>query len=244
MKIKTLLIILGSTYFAFTAKAQEANPTDPSSSFEVFLNQDNAFGFYPKVSGSFKLIDNINLSFYGIFWTNPSFGNSFDGTDTWLETGLGVQFLALADRIKINPFVGFTHGKVLSDNFEAILAEGIVPGLSIQFLDNRFEVEGFFSYYKALKSKGRDSGDYLLYWLLPGVVINPNISVGVHYEGYDQIRIAEGEANIRYQRFGGYAKFTIRDKYFFRFSAGTNSVEDSKYAKNFYKLTVGITLAD
>ncbi len=244
MKIKTLLTILSLFCGGLLLRAQETTATDPPSTFNVLLNQDNAFGFYPKVTGSFKLIDNVSLFFYGTFWTNPSFGNSFDGTDTWLETGIGLRFFAMQDRIDINPFVGFTHGKLLSDNFEAILAEGIVPGFNIDFLDERFEAEAYFSFYKALKSKGRDSGDYLLYWLLPGIVVNDNFSVGLHYEGYDQIRAAEGEANIRYQRFGGYAKFTIKEKYFFRFSAGTNTVEDSNYAKNFYKLTVGIQLAN
>ncbi|GJM32136.1 MAG: hypothetical protein DHS20C18_11370 [Saprospiraceae bacterium] len=243
MKIKTILIALGllSGSIAYT---QDSLVNDPTSTFEIFLNQDNAFGFYPTVSGSFKLRDNISFSFYGIFWTNPSFGNPFDGTDTWLETGIGLRYLTLGKHLTVNPFVGVTHGKVLSDNFEAILGEGIVPGILVNFLDKRFEAEGFFSYYKALKSKGRDSGDYLLYWLLPGVVLNPHVSLGIHFEGYNQVRIAEGEANVRYQKFGGYVKFTVREKYSFRFSAGTNTAENSTYAKNFYKLTVGILLTE
>lgn len=240
--MKTFKLLLIPLLFLQTfCFAQEENELVPST-FSIAINQDNAFGFYPAMYGSFGLSDELSFTYYGLFWTNPSYGNFVSGTDNWLEAGIGLSFSFLEDRVLFNPSIGTVHGKLLSDAREAKVMEGIVPSIATFYLDDRFEAELFFAWYKGLKSEGPNAGDYLLYWILPGVFVHPNISLGLHYESFVNSRIAEGEAGTLYQWFGGYAKFTVADKYSFRFSAGKNTGDVAIYSDQFYKLSIVIPL--
>lgn len=227
---------------SFSISGVEAQEEVPPSSFIVNLSLDNAFGFNPSVYGSFGIAPQLSLSYYGIFWTNPAFGTLIDGTDAWLELGLGVGYTILDNRLSFNPFVGITNGRLLSDSPRGALAEGLVPGLGILFKDQRFEGEFNLSYYKAIKNEGLDSGDYLLYWFLPGVAIHRNISLGLHYESFILTRINRGDSGTQYEWLGAYLKFTVGDRYAFRFSAGANTAKNGIYSDQFYKLTVVIPM--
>lgn len=242
MKYRLIVCLLGALPFA-TLLGQEEVQKAPST-FAIGLNQDNAFGFYPSVFGSFGMTDQVSLSFYGIFWTNPANGILATGTDSWLETGIGVALTTSEDRIYINPSVGFMHGLVLSGASRGRLAEGIVPSTVFIFADGRFELEAFGAYYKALRNDNETStaGDYLLYWILPGIRVHPNVSLGIHFEGYEQTRATGVEAGTIYQWLGGYLKFTINEQYSFRFSAGRNTANNGLLSDDFYKLALFIPL--
>ena len=241
MKINNFLLLL-FLLSVIHLQAQEDQKQAPS--FSIIINQDNAFGFYPSIFGSFGLSERYSMTYYSNFWTNPSFGNLVNGTDTWLEMGVGVSLSLLDDRVLFNPSIGATHGRLLSDAPKGEVFEGLVPSITIFYLDDRFEGEVFTSYYKALKNRGPGSGDYVLYWILPGVILTPNISLGLHYESFVNTRISEGETSTFYQWLGAYVKFTVSDKYTFRFSAGKNTADNALYSGQFYKLNVAIPLAD
>ena len=226
---------------------QEGATENAPESFTVILSQDNAFGFNPSLYGSYGIgkdgsWDGISLTYYSIFWTNPSYGTLIDGSDLWLETGVGIGVSALSNKVYINPSIGLTHGKLLSDSPRGAFAEGIVPNVNATFNDGRLEGEAFFAYYKALKNKGSNSGDYLLYWILPGVRVSKRVSLGMHYERFDRIRHARGETGNQYAWLGGYVKFNLSNRYIFRFSAGVNSADNGIYSDNFYKLAATIVL--
>lgn len=240
MKTFPVLVLMICTFTANLWAQKESD--QPASTFSIAINQDNAFGFYPSVNGSFGLSETLSLTYYSIFWTNPSFGSIGSGTDLWLEVGAGVSFPLLEDRLIINPSIGTTHGRLLSDAPKAQSFEGLVPSILGLYLDDQFEVEVFTAYYKALRNEGNGSGDYLLYWILPGVVLTKNISLGLHYEGFVNTRVSEGETNVFYQWLGAYFKFTVNDKYTFRFSAGKNTADFPTYSDQFYKLNVLIPL--
>lgn len=227
--------------------SQEDTTSNTPETFTIGLSMDNAFGFNPSLYGSFGLgkdgsWDGISLTYYGIFWTNPSYGTRIDGSDLWLETGVGIGFTGLADRLFVNPSIGLTHGKLLSDSPRGTLAEGIVPSVVAKFNDGKLEGELFFSYYKALQNKGSNAGDYLLYWILPGIRVSRRVSIGMHYERFERIRHAGGVTGKQYAWLGGYLKFNLSDRYTFRFSAGVNSADNGIYSNNFYKLTSTIAL--
>jgi len=237
MKIKLLslcvVLCLGLNAFA---QQDEKVP----STFTLVLNQDNVFGFYPAVFGSFGLNDKLSLTYYGIFWTNPSYGSLSDGADLWLETGVGLSFTAFNDQLIINPSLGLTHGKLLSADVQGAIGEGLVPNLAMFLFEDLFEAEGFVAYYKALNTKGAFAGDFVLYWLMPGVKITKNVSLGLHYEAYSQTKSYETsvETGNWYTAIGGYLKFTVKDTYSFRFSAGKNTEAEEIYSPQFYKLNV------
>ncbi|HMQ63674.1 MAG TPA: hypothetical protein PKE06_23530 [Flavilitoribacter sp.] len=239
-----LHLLVFISLIAGSLSAQSADTTATPETFNLVLGLDNAFGFNPAVYGSFGLDAESGASFtyYAIFWTNPSYGTFVDGSDLWLETGAGIGFTGLSGRLYLNPSIGLTHGKLLSDSPRGVPAEGIVPSMVAVFTEGRFEAEGYFAWYKALLNKGRNSGDYLLYWILPGIRVSERVALGLHYEGFDRIRHAGGDTGSQYAWFGGYLKFNLSNRYIFRFSAGSNSAKNGIYSDSFYKLAVTIGL--
>ncbi len=230
-QIFTLLLIIWTTFFAFGQ--------DDNSSLSIALNQDNGFGFAPAVYGTFGLDAAVDLTYYGIFWTNHAYSNN--GIDNWLETGIGVSFLAAEEQLFINPSLGFTHGSLLSGTGTGNVAEGIVPNVLALFANDKLETEFYFGYYKSLR-KGGASSDFILYWLYPGWIVNERLSLGAHYEQFYLTRDDTGASQSFYQWLGAYAKFTTKATYSFRFSMGRNLNDNGLYARDFYKLSVLIPL--
>jgi len=242
-----LLFLLRVLAFPTQGIGQDETSDSTSEAFLLTLNQDNVFGFNPAVYGSFGLgkdgvSEGVSLTYYSIFWTNPSFGTLFDGSDLWLETGVGLGFTGLSERLFLNPSLGLTHGRVLSDSPRGAFAEGIVPSITALFKDGMLEGELYFSYYKALQNKGSNSGDYLLYWILPGVRVSKRFALGMHFERFERIRHARGDTGKQYVWLGGYIKFNLSDRYTFRFSGGVNDADNGIYGDSFYKLNVAIAL--
>ena len=235
MKTKIIFPFL----FLLMAAGVRAQKKDqlPPSQFFLNISYDNMFGFYPSVYGSFGVKENLSFTYYGVMWTNPSFGSQQTGTDSWLETGFGLGLHTPGGKWFFNPALALTHGKVLSGGEKGVVADGIAPGTTVLFQDGIMELETYVVWYKALRKKGLFTYDYALYWLLPGFVINENISLGLHYEGFVLTRKSHARPEQLYQAVGGYAKFTVGQKFIFRLSLGKN-FKVSEYPEEFYKLTV------
>ncbi len=246
MKSKLLLpfLMAGLLVSASPAFSQTPDTASVPETFAIVLSQDNAFGFNPAVFGSFGLNaqSGVSFTFYSIFWTNPSYGTLIDGSDLWLETGAGISFTGLDGRLFLNPSIGLTHGRLLSDSPRGAVAEGIVPSVAALFSDGIFESELYFSWYKGLKNKGNNAGDYLLYWILPGVRVSKRVALGLHYEGFDRVRHARGDTGQQYAWLGGFLKFNLSNRYIFRFSTGSNTAKNGIYSDGFYKLAVTVAL--
>ncbi len=241
MKIKTTLILLALLFaLVVSVSAQKKKVELPASTFSLNLPFDNMFGFAPAAYGSFGLKENLSFTYYGILWTNPSFGSPGTGSDNWLETGFGLSMKTRNEKWLFNPSLALTHGKLLSGGTQGVVADGIAPSMAVFFRDDVMELEAQAVWYKALRKEGLFSYDYALYWLLPGFIINEKISLGLHLEGFVLTRqtIREGSEQL-YQAVGGYAKFTVGDGYVFRLSLGKN-FKESDYPDEFYKLTLNI----
>lgn len=234
--INFLLVMLVLCFVNLQAQ-EEKTP----STLSITATQDPAFGFYPLVSGSFGLKPNLSLTFYGIFWTNPSFANTPAGTDWWLETGTGLSFTA-AEGLLFNPSIGFTHGKLLSGGQQGVIADGVVPNLAAFYNKGHFETEFYAAYYKSLRKEGPVTTDYFLGWLYAGAVLHKHISAGLHYEQFRITRISNGNAQSLYHWLGAYVKFSLDKGYFFRFSAGKNFTDDGGYPAEFYRLGLFLPL--
>lgn len=246
MKLRTLLAYLIPSLLITPNPVASQTPDTATvpETFTVVLGLDNAFGFNPAVYGSFGLDaqSGVSFTFYSIFWTNPSYGTLTDGSDLWLETGAGISFTGLDGRLYLNPSIGLTHGRLLSDSPRGAVAEGIVPSVTALFADGIFESEAYFSWYKGLKNKVTNAGDYLLYWILPGIKVSKRVALGLHYEGFDRVRHARGETGPQYAWLGGFLKFNLSNRYIFRFSTGSNTAKNGIYSDGFYKLAVTVVL--
>jgi hypothetical protein len=234
-----LLTILFSTSFVC---AQSKNEEERPSTFAISISQENAFGFYPAIFGSFGLDESSDLTYYSIFWTNPSFGlpQTTFGSDLWLETGFGYGFDALNGTAYLNPSLGFTHGKFLSGGEQSVAFEGIVPSVIAYFYPGSFDGEVYIGYYRHMRKESENTYDFLFYWMYPGFWLSNKVSVGVHYEGLF-LKAGQGKLEGAYQWLGPYIKLYIDQKYTFRFSAGTN-LKSGIYADEFYKVSAYIPL--
>lgn len=240
MKTRTTLIslLLLTPFLLFAQTEDNSGAEKAPSSFSLAINQDNAFGFYPAIYGSFGLNKNTSLTFYSIFWTNPQYGTAEAGTDLWTEMGIGLGFSLWDDQILLQPSIGFTHGRLLSGQPEGVAGDGIVPSLVAFYFGQRLELEAFFSYYRSMRRDQVSFTDYVLYWAYPGVIINEHISLGLHFESFDLTSAGfDIEPGPLYTWFGAYVKFTVKGKYALRFSTGSNSANESTYSDDFYKIT-------
>ena len=233
------------------AQAQE------TGSFTVTLNQDVFFGFYPTVAGTYPLSDQLDLSFYGIFWTTPSFGTG-GGGGLWTEFGAGVSFDA--GPLTITPQVGVLSGKLLSNGAFGRFFDGVVPNLTVDLSQGGLEGQLYFGYYKST-TPGQvlapdtetlvpvsSTNDFIHYWATLGYAVTPFLSAGVHWEhlyfapaNVDAAAFTpdtEPVAADLYRWFGPYVKLSHPEGHSLRFQAGPVIGESDA---SFYKLTAAFS---
>jgi hypothetical protein len=242
----------GSADVAVTSAAVAAaaqGPAQRDERFSVVLNQDAFFGFYPTFNGLIPVSENVDLSFYGILWTTPSFGNG-GGNDLWTEFGVGANFILNDGKLQIKPQIGLTNGALLSGGVRdgdgdptgtgSNFADGIVPSLTINYSDDTFEAEYYGGYYAALRNRNEDgANDFLHTWINAGYKFTSNFSAGAHYELLSNTRVAGGSSSVVYQWVGPYVQFALKKGFFARFTAGADIEEGND--GDFYKLAVGMS---
>jgi hypothetical protein len=245
---KTKLLLSGLIFSVGLLKAQDTpsvtttESDDSKFSITTTLNSDIFFGFYPFVSGSYAFNEKSALSFYGILWsggTGAAWGN-------WTEFGIGYKYTA-AEGITITPQVGLLNGSLTSGLGTPVLAEGVVPNLTIGFNREKFEGEIYSGYYIGLDHGNPNTNTYLHYWLNGGYKANSLFSLGLHYE---HLRFMGGTgypsdaAYDYYMSFGPYVQFAGKNS-FMRFTSGFDLRSDAEVTKSgysqpsFFKLTVG-----
>jgi hypothetical protein len=234
---------------AASAAAAQDMPAPRDERFSVVLNQDAFFGFYPTFNGLIPVSENVDLSFYGIMWTTDAFGTAL-GSDLWTEFGIGANFLLNDGKLQIKPQVGLTNGALLSRGVRdedgdptgtgGNFADGIVPSLTINYLDDSFEAEYYGGYYAALRNRNEvGSLDFLHTWINAGYRFTGNFSAGAHYELLSNTRTQGGDTAVVYQWLGPYVQFSLKKGFFARFTAGADIEEGGE--GDFYKLAVGMS---
>lgn len=231
------------------AAAAQGTPAPRDERFSVVLNQDAFFGFYPTFNGLIPVGENVDLSFYGIMWTTDAFGTGL-GSDLWTEFGVGANFILNDGKLQIKPQVGLTNGALLSRGVRdedgdptgtgGNFADGIVPSLTINYLDDSFEAEYYGGYYAALRNRNEVGAlDFLHTWVNAGYRFTGNFSAGAHYELLSNTRTEGGDTAVVYQWLGPYVQFSLKKGFFARFTAGADIEEGGD--GDFYKLSVGMS---
>ncbi|WP_346882463.1 DUF6733 family protein [uncultured Algibacter sp.] len=241
--MKKLAIIAFALLMQVT-QAQEMKSDEKEkkkTSFVIMPIHNSVAGFSNVFLGSYELDEKKNLTFYSVFWNNPSFGG-LTGSDLFLETGVGLGFKL--DKWYINPTLGFGHGKFLSNSTETTVGEAFIPSVLVLYNSKRFELDSYLSLYKSFrKGNGDATRDLLLNWIVPGYKVNDHFSFGAFYESFSQIRTESGENEKHiYQWLGGYVKATLNNGVWFRFAAGPNLATDLGTSKEFYKIQAFIPI--
>lgn len=220
-------------------------------SYTVSLNQDSFFGFNPSFIGLIPVNDTMDVSFYGTFWTKPAFGlgQGNAGDDLWTEFGVGVNFNLAGGKLKVKPQIGFTNGSLLSGGEVvngttrgARFLDGVVPSLTVNYSDNKFEAEYYGGYYAALRQRGGNAAlDFAHTWINAGYKATSNVSFGPHYELLYNTRntYPGGGTGKTYEWLGGYVQFALPQGFFARFTGGS-SLGDGD-SGDFYKMSVGMS---
>jgi hypothetical protein len=221
------------------AAAQEA--AKPAAMFTVAVNQDNFFGFYPTFAGTYQVGKQTDFAFYGILWSIPAFGLGGGGQNLWTEFGVGARFRASGDKLAIKPQLGVLNGSLLSGGSAdggPNAFDGIVPSLTVNYADDKFEGEWYSGYYVATRRPaGNTTLDFLHFWGNAGVKFAKIASVGAHYEQLRNTRnSATDEATNNYKWLGGYVQFALPMGAAARFTTGANVLDGA--AGDFYKLNV------
>jgi len=251
---------VSSVVAAAAAAAAQGAPPARDERFSVVLNQDSFFGFYPTFNGLIPVSEKVDFSFYGIMWTTSDFSSATGfGSDLWTEFGIGANFYAADGKLQIKPQVGITNGALLSRgnlgrgprNTTTTLNggntfDGIVPSLTVNYSDDKFEGEFYAGYYAALRNRSENVGalDFLHTWINAGYKFSKNFSAGGHIEFLANTRVdlPRARASNVYQWFGPYVQFSAKNGFFARFTGG---VEEGGGAGgnrgDFYKLAVGLS---
>lgn len=224
------------------------------------IRQDTFFGFYTLINGVHKISENFGLAYGGWWYQDVRGGGSVGGTP-WTEIDLGVNITAFDKRLSVTPMIGTVHGSLLSSrsvgiNQPAQAFEGIVPNITANWADGFFEAEGYWSYYKSIRSVGPENRasapafdannvfspttagpgtwDFMHYWVNAGVQVHKVVSVGAHWEHLSTTRdSAPGATGQNFYRWiGPYIEFKGPSQTAFRFTAG----HDIDSENDFYKM--------
>lgn len=217
---------------------------DPFS-VSLTLNQDNFFGFYPILNGSYNIDDNWAFTFYGQLWTTPSFSvGGTGGFGLWTEAGIGLSYTILDGTTTINPQIGVLNGVLLSGADRAQAFEGLVPTLTINHNSDYLQGQFYAAYY--LATAAPSNNDFVHWWVNGGVKPFADqdnwtkiFSVGAHIEQLYQTKNKNGTTSNLYTWIGPYVQFQLPNNAFMRFTTGVDTADN--FASSFYKLTLGLS---
>jgi hypothetical protein len=238
-KLGTGLMLVGM--LSFSALVQNVNAQDDDKfSFDVSLNSDQFFGFYPFFQGAYSINEKTDFTFYGILWS----GGTGGGWGNWTEFGVGVN-LKLAEGISFNPQIGILGGNLLSSGAgnEAIFGDGIVPNITLNLDKSKIEGQIYGGFYAPLRDNAPTNGttlSFLHYWANLGYKANSFFSFGAHFEHLINTGGSDvSESTDIYQWLGPYVQFSKPSGGpFARFSFGTDLMEQND---SFFKLTTGFS---
>lgn len=234
-------------------KTSESSAEEESNKFgmTVAINSDAFFGFAPAAFGSYSLGENVDLTFYGIFWS----GGTASAWGNWTEFGAGVNFNVADGALSINPAIGVLGGSLLSGLGKTKFPDGIVPNITTGLDTDLFEGEFYFGYYMGL-SEGDDlvvpsekvatTLNYVHYWASLGMKTGSPFSAGLLWE---HLFLAGGsnidETTQYFQSFGPYIQFADpKGISSLRFSMGANLADEETRAFDsnaYYKLTLALS---
>lgn len=255
---QNLIMIMRKHVFTFvtlvsfglaSAVAQEAR----KSSYTVSLNQDSFFGFYPTINGSYSLNKKVDWTFYGIFWTTPSFGTG-GGGGLWTEFGTGVNVSTFNGVLKLNPQIGVLNGKLLSNGSFPMFLEGVVPSITANLASSKLEGQYYLGYYAALR-KGQVlttdrarlvdapvQNNFLHWWVNAGYKISSTVSFGAHYE-HLRSNPSAGESSNVYKWAGPYVQASLPNGVALRLTGGWDVLDRpaTDGTSSFYKMSASFS---
>jgi len=223
----------------------EEETNDNSTTIILSLAQDPSFGFYPFINGSVTLTNSIDLTFYGIFWTQDALAGKEGGLGLLTEFGIGANFKFADDAFFLNPNIGLGNGKFQSGGGRHVVGDNIAFSLFTGYSHNNFEIAGGGIYWKGFRREEMISPyiDQIEYTLSSWYKANSWFSIGLYF---DHFLITEDDKQTKdtytgYFWLGPAFKFTAKSGASMWFTFGPDFVQylnDEKSAtiQDYYKL--------
>jgi hypothetical protein len=232
-------LVLGVLLLALSTTGLMAQD-DEKFSFDVSLNSDQFFGFYPFFQGAYSINEKTDFTFYGILWS----GGTGGGWGNWTEFGVGMNF-EVAEGVTFNPQIGILGGNLLSSGATGSgrFGDGVVPNVTINLDKSKTEGQIYAGFYAPLRNEAPTGGttlSYLHYWANFGYKVSSLVSLGAHFEHLVNTGGSAVESSTDvYQWLGPYIQFSKpTGGPFARFSFGTDLVDGND---SFFKLTTGFS---
>lgn len=147
-KILFLIILLMSIFFnQLLSKSEPANET----TITLSIAQDPSFGFYPFVNGVVPLNNDLDFTFYGIFWTQDALAGKQGGIGLLTEFGVGMNFKFQDGAFFINPNLGLGNGKFQSGGGRHIIGDNLAISLFAGYSTNSIDFTIGGIYWKGLR---------------------------------------------------------------------------------------------
>jgi hypothetical protein len=220
------------------------SPKNPFSA-SLTIGQDSFFGFYPILNGYYDITDRLQFSFYGQFWTTPSFSTTGSGgSGLWTEIGIGFNLKLEERKLSINPQIAALNGVLLSGAAQPLAFEGIVPTVTINRSGIYTEGQLYAGYY--LATAAPRTNDFIHWWINGGVKPFAEaenflsiVSVGAHFEQLFRTRFRLGSGSNLYTWIGPYTQFKLPNGVYLRLSAGWDT--QNTFSDCFYKAMMGFS---
>jgi hypothetical protein len=214
-----------------------AQVSDSTSSLYVSVGQDSFFGFYAGIYGMHRINKTTSFTLYSNYWANPAYGNSATGTDFWTEVGAGVDFASANGAFHVNPALGFTYGKVLSGGEKGVLGDGIVPSVLTTFSIGKVQTQVSSIYFKALRTEGPVTTDYLWSWVNSVYSFSPAFRAGILVDHFFLMRTTGGTSQNLYLWIGPLIQINFPHDAVFKVSGGYDKVN-----KEYLKVNLSLTI--
>lgn len=238
---EVIVLICAIAFSVHSVNSQEVEKKEKKATFATKIVHNSVAGFYPIFFGNFETNKEFDITLYSIFWTNSAFGNQKTGGDLLFEIAAGLGFKLLDKKLYLNPSLGISNGKFLSNSPGTKIGEGIIPSLYANYNNRLIDFEGYFSYYKSIREDDDiKTKDFVLIWLAPGIKIGKRVVIGAFYESLDITRNEDGKPVQIYQWLGASLKLKFDKGIAFRVSAGPTLNTDVEAPDEFYKVSAFI----
>jgi len=244
--MKKILGILMATMLIFSTNAE-----DKKTSFDLTTSTDSFFGLNFLASGSVNVMENLDITMYGLWWTSEGLTNGAGEGTPWTEFGAGVTY-KLTEGLSATALIGVLSGNLQSNTTAAVatVGESIVPNLTVNYTDDKLQAQLYVGFYKTLYTGANERGsvsDYFHYWVNIGYKVMPNFVVGTHYEVLDQSAAyatagsdtKTSTPGLAYQWVGPYIEMVLpKNNASLRFAGGWELIENTRNAADhFYKMS-------
>lgn len=251
-KMFSICCWFGAAAASISPAQVRAEDGKPFRMFYLGFAQDSVFGPTPFMGGVFGIDEQSSFTFYDIIYTSAVFGGyGFSGAN---ELGGGYSHRFFNGDLNVGGTFGIMSGNFLSGRGTGPtrFPDGLAFRLNVDYAADWFELQARGLYGLHLVNDNAHPHQNLPLWsIAPGVKLDKNFSIGLHYEQCKIIAVPAGggasTTSDAYVWYGGYFQVLLPNSVTFRFSGGRDTSDaakatssDGRSATGWFRATVAV----